>query len=294
MKHLKFIEPMLLDTRTDPFDSNDYLFEPKSNGVRIELLSDESGIKLITRHGNDITLSLPEIKSLHVEQGITLDGELVCYDLENPLKEDFEAVMTRIMSKRHSSIASAAIARPCTLIVFDILTHKYKSVMRLPLSIRKGILESSVENQQRLTKVIHVLETGKTLFELIKQYELEGMVAKRLDSTYKAGRRPKDLWCKIINWQYSECVVTGYRKESTALYLSISTDDGFKYVGTVEFGLSTTQKKSFYKVASKIITGETKGSIWIQPLIRCTIKHRGYLKSGNIMTPVFVDFIDQL
>jgi DNA ligase-1 len=107
---MNFIRPMLLDSRTDPFDSNDYIFEPKSNGIRLELIAVDTGVKLITRHGNDVTISLPEIASLNIEDGVVLDSELVCYDLHNPLKEDFEAVMGRIMSKREMSI-SAAVKR---------------------------------------------------------------------------------------------------------------------------------------------------------------------------------------
>ena len=94
---MKFISPMLLDTRADPFDSADFIYEPKSNGVRLELVKSADNTKLYTRHNTDVTWRLPELHSLDVAPGITLDGEVVCYDPANPLVEDFEAVMGRIL-----------------------------------------------------------------------------------------------------------------------------------------------------------------------------------------------------
>jgi DNA ligase-1 len=284
---MKFIEPMLLDSRETPFDSSKFIFEPKANGVRLELISSENGIKLFTRHGNDITSSLPEITSLKVDKGIILDGELVCYDPENPLKEDFEAVMSRITSKKSISVEFAVKKFPTTFIVFDILFNKNKSILNLPLLERKQILDKVVENQPHMTKVVYVAEKGKILFEIIKQHELEGMVAKRLDSRYQAGKRPKDVFYKIINWYYSDCVITGYRKDSVGWYLKNDEGKGF-----VEFGISPKQKKEFYPLAETLKTGENENSVWIQPVIKCRVKHRGFLRSGNMMTPVFVEFLE--
>lgn len=291
---MNFIEPMLLDSINNPFDSDEFIFEPKSNGIRLELISSENGIKLFTRHGNEITSRLPEITSLYVDKGIILDGELVCYDPNNPLVEDFEGVMSRITSKRQMSVENAAKKTPCTFIVFDILLSKDKSIMKLPLLERKIVLDKVVDNQPHMTKVIHVPESGKILFEIIKQHELEGIVAKRIDSPYKAGKRPRDVWYKIINWRYSECAILGYRKGDTGWYLGIENNDGFgiQRVGMVEFGISAKQKMKFYSVVDKLKVGENENSVWLNTEIRCKIKHRGFLKSGNIMTPVFVDFIN--
>ena len=288
---MSFIPPMLLDSRDDPFDSKDFIYEPKSNGVRLELISSSRDINLITRHGNNVTTSLPEISSLNMDEGLTLDGEIVCYDPNNPLKEDFEAVMSRIMNKREMSISAAVKKTPCTLIVFDILKYKGKSIMHLPLLERKEILERAVKDQSHLTKVIYLPEFGNVLFDVIKAHQLEGMVAKRKDSLYQKGKRPKHIWYKIINWQYSECVITGYRKGDIGWYLGIENTEKIVRVGMVEFGISPKQKKEFYNIVKGLKTGENERSVWIKPVLHCRVKHRGFLKSGNIMTPVFVDFI---
>ncbi|OME78692.1 hypothetical protein BK120_23420 [Paenibacillus sp. FSL A5-0031] len=104
--------------------------------------------------------------------------------------------------------------------------------------------------------------------------------------------RPKDVWVKIINWRYDICYIVGYRKNKNGWYIATPTDDGkFANVGLMEFGASPEHKQAFYQIAKTIITKESKDIVWIQPLIKCKVKHRGLLRSGNLMTPIFVDFI---
>lgn len=277
-----FIKPMLLDTAKDIFDSDEYIYEPKSNGVRMELITTDNEIKLYTRHGNEITSSLPEITQLDIPDGMILDGELVCYS--DATTEDFEAVMARIKAKSERKINELMKDYPCTYIVFDILQHKNEMVARFPLTNRIELLEQVVENQDNLRKVVRT-SNGTALFELIKQHQLEGVVAKKLTSTYHIGKRPKDLWLKIINWRYSDCYIVGYHKDEFGWVI---TDNEGNYLGVVEFGASPDSKKEFYKKA--VDTGEKNSTKSIDPL-PCIVKHRGYLKSGKLFTPVFVSFI---
>lgn len=53
----------------------------------------------------------------------------------------------------------------------------------------------------------------------------------------------------------------------------------------------TYSKKGLLSSCGKIITGQTGDVVWIEPLLQCTIKCRGYLGGGKLMTPVFVNFI---
>lgn len=69
-----FIRPMLADSRDEPFDHPDYLFKPKGNGIRLELVNQEKRT-LYTRHGNDVTIRLPEIMHLKIDRDTVLDGE---------------------------------------------------------------------------------------------------------------------------------------------------------------------------------------------------------------------------
>lgn len=273
---------MLLDTAAEIFESEEYIFEPKSNGIRLELISAADGIKLYTRHGNDITTSLPEIIRLDIPTGMALDGELVCYS--NQITEDFESVMTRIMAKSERKVNELLKEYPCTYVVFDILQHKNEMITKLPLSDRIELLDQTINNQDHLRKVVRTSD-GIALFELIKQHKLEGVVAKKLSSSYHVGKRPKDLWLKVINWRYNECFIVGYRKDKFGWIIS----DGINYLGTIEFGAISKHKQKFYNMVER--KKENKSIIYIKP-IKCIVKHRGYLNSGKMMTPVFNSFCE--
>jgi DNA ligase-1 len=305
-----FIKPMLADSRNEPFDDPNFIFEPKGNGIRLELVNQDKR-SLFTRHATDVTFRLPEIMNLEIEAGTTLDGEAVCYDPLNPLREDFEAVKDRFNTSKQANVISAAKKQPITYIVFDILQHRGKSVMHLPILERKQILNEYVKDQPHLRKNIFVKETGIALFNTIKEYELEGMVAKFIGfgnnpdsvsgfgsgygngSEYQAGKRPKGKWVKIINWRYANCYIIGYRKQNTGWYLAEEREGSLVRMGFVEFGISAAQRNEFYLQAKKLFVKESKGSIWIEPVIRCRIKHRGYLRGGSAMTPVFQNFINE-
>ena len=284
-----FISPMLLDTRTDPFDSADFIFEPKSNGVRLELAKSATNTKLYTRHGTDVTKRLPELLTLDIPDGTTLDGEVVCYDPANPLAEDFEAVMGRINTSRN--IKAAATSSPIVFIVFDILSLNGESLTNIPLLERKRILDETVENTAYVKKVLSVPDTGIALFDTIKQFALEGIVAKRKESIYYVGKRPKDKWYKIINWRYEDCYIVGYRTDMSGWYIAKEDNGKMTNIGFVEFGMNAKHKAEFYAAVKTLTVKETKSAVWITPTIRCRVKHRGYLRSGNVMTPVFVEFI---
>ncbi|MGO4546779.1 hypothetical protein AB4Z29_18440 [Paenibacillus sp. 2TAB23] len=92
---------------------------------------------------------------------------------------------------------------------FDILKHRGKSVMNMPLLERKQLLDEVTVNQPQL---FYIQEKGIELFGKIKQFELEGMVAKSKNSRYystdgQPSIRKKDVWVKIINWRYDICLL---------------------------------------------------------------------------------------
>lgn len=278
-----FLSPMLLQTSEAPFDSNEYIFELKNNGVRLLIENGPSKRNYYTRHGNLLNNLLPELD--HIElTNCYLDGELVCF--KNG-KEDFEGVMSRINSKTKNAVAKGLEQHPLTYIVFDIIEHNQKNITDSPLLERKEILTELIEDTNHIRKSISVLHEGIHLFNQVKKLGLEGIVAKKLHSSYQIMSRSYD-WLKIINWQYVECYITGYNKRRNAWILSFLNGEK---AGVVEFGMNSTHKEAFYNIAKTLITGESSQYIFIKPIIKCKIKSRGRLQSGLLMTPVFEEFL---
>lgn len=95
-----FVSPMLLHKadNNEPFNSNLHLTELKLDGIRL-LVDTQDGVRLYTRHNNEVTGKFPElVDNIPIESGTTLDGELIVTDSEG--KPSFESVMERFKSKR--------------------------------------------------------------------------------------------------------------------------------------------------------------------------------------------------
>jgi len=196
-----FIAPMLAEKREKPFDDDRYIFEPKIDGHRLILSMQNGVVRLYTRHGNEVTRQYPELHNVPIEDGsdVVLDGEVAYMDPETGAIE-FEGIMERFRLKKPLSIREASIKRPVHYFVFDIMRYKGENVRSWPLTERKALLNEVLEDNRYYSRTLAVDGAGTALFEAILGKELEGIVAKRKDSSYVSRRDPN--WLKIINYKY--------------------------------------------------------------------------------------------
>ena len=131
--------------------------------------------------------------------GLVLDGELVVPAADG--RSDFEEVRRRNLIQRPRSIQEAAAKSPAVLIVFDLLEVGGNDLRALPLLDRRRALREHVQPGPRLHLIDHVETHGEALFQAIAAQDFEGIVAKRVDAPYRAGRQP--AWVKIKNRGYS-------------------------------------------------------------------------------------------
>jgi bifunctional non-homologous end joining protein LigD len=151
---------------------------------------DSAGMRLITRHGNDFTDRFPLIASAVAAlpaRSCLIDGEAIVCD-ENGLAV-FELI------RGHGSKTSAVLC------AFDLLELDGKDLRRRPIEERKGLLAKLLHDHDtdHLSVVLnkHYEEDGATVFREACRLGCEGIVSKRLGSTYRRGRSP--LWLKIKN-----------------------------------------------------------------------------------------------
>jgi bifunctional non-homologous end joining protein LigD len=115
------------------------------------------------------------------------------------------SIFSRIQSRARTSSAKnipAAVARdPARLYFFDILAAEGQDLRRLPLSERKVRLRESFNNTSHLIYASGIEIAGEWVFDQAKALGLEGMVAKRLDSSYHRGYSQD--WLKIKDPNYS-------------------------------------------------------------------------------------------
>jgi bifunctional non-homologous end joining protein LigD len=149
-------------------------FELKWDGFRA-IASTVDGFRIRSRSGWDMTEVLPEMRAL--PKGLVLDGELVAWKGSEP---HFPFVCRRVLN-RDTSI-------PLTFVIFDVLRRGRSDATSKPYSERRAMLEGLELNGPGWT-TSETFDDGLALYTAVCNLGLEGVVAKKLSSTYGSGER---------------------------------------------------------------------------------------------------------
>jgi bifunctional non-homologous end joining protein LigD len=239
------VAPMLARLADLPSDQERWAFEVKWDGVRALAYSEPGRLRLEARSGNDITSRYPELHRLNralSSHSAILDGEIVAFD------EDGRPSFGRLQHRMH--IASEAQARrlskdsPVVYVIFDLLWLDGHSVMGLPYTDRRELLSRLELTGTHWQVPDYVAGDGSALQQASRAQQLEGIVAKRLDSPYEPGRR-STCWRKIKNVQRTDVVVCGWlpgegrrRERIGALLVAVEEDGHLRYAGRVGTGFT--------------------------------------------------------
>ena len=234
---------MLLKEIEKPFNSKEYYFEVKFDGERALLFVSCNSVIIKTRNNIDVTFKYPELQSIKniVTKPTVFDGEIVAFDDGRP---SFSKLSERAHLQDISKIKNQSITNPITFICFDIL-YLNKNLIDLPLQERKTLLNKFPDTDVFI-KNKYLLENGKELFQKVKKLNLEGIVAKKIDSPYLINERSNN-WLKIKNLKREEFFIGGYQeKESNyviSLYLGEYIEKKLYFVGKV----TLSKKNSLYQ-----------------------------------------------
>jgi bifunctional non-homologous end joining protein LigD len=230
-----FIPPMLLTS--GPLRSGDaWTFELKWDGCRAQLRYDGRSVSLRTRHGRECSADFPELAAIAGALGkrrVTLDGELVC--LRNDGRPDFARL-------RHRLTGSTNHRHPTTLQVFDVLHLDGRSTRSRSYAERRVLLEElALDGPASRTPASVQVERSEDFVAQVAELGLEGVVAKRLTSTYLSGRRCTS-WVKHKLRRDERLAVTGIRRTREghveAIFVARRHEDGtLTGAGAVELGL---------------------------------------------------------
>ncbi len=176
----KHIEPMLATLATKAFDDDDWLFEIKWDGFRVQAVVDEGKVKIWTRSLKDAEMYFPNLLSpprwIEAQQAI-VDGEVVALDEAG--RPDFSLLQTKLGNKTGGGL----VYQP-----FDLLYLDGRSLLQVPLEDRKRLLRSVLKEHPRVRYAAHVEREGKAFFAAAEANGLEGIIAKLRRSTVRAGQ----------------------------------------------------------------------------------------------------------
>ncbi|MFH1031427.1 MAG: non-homologous end-joining DNA ligase [Chloroflexota bacterium] len=201
--------PMLAGSAETPFSNPDWLFEPKLDGYRIIAEIKDSNVRLLSRRGLDVTQKYDIIRESLRPQSATqlvLDGEIVALDEKGKLC--FQCLQNYLESVGRAK-AHSEEAPPIIYYVFDILYLDGYELQAIPLTVRKKILERILVASASVRLMEHFEGDGTAIYRGAIDQGLEGIIAKRKDSKYEAGRRSSS-WLKIKSTTTDDFIIGGY------------------------------------------------------------------------------------
>lgn len=174
--------------------------------------------------------------------GFVVDGEIV---IEHAGRSSFKALAPRMHQRNPAAIGELAASTPATYMIFDLLQIGNRSLIELPYSQRRALLE-----QTRLAgphwQIPHLLPgPGTEALAMSKELGLEGIVCKRRESWYLPGQRSPS-WIKVKNVNHQEVVVIGWKAGTGrraghigSLLVAVPDDRGsLEYAGSVGTGFT--------------------------------------------------------
>ncbi len=294
--------PMLAEVRDAPFKGADWMWEPKLDGYRVLVFIDDKEVKLQSRRGLDLTPSFPRLVAELAEQavkGMILDGEIVAFDESG--RPSFNALQNRVQLKTEKEIAAADQKSPVVLYCFDLLHFAGLDLREAPYADRRRWLAQCLLPLPHV-QLVHAAEDGEELYRAALAAGFEGVIAKRRDSKYEAGRRSA-AWLKIKPTQSGEFVVGGYtkgkgaRKPLGALLLGYWSGGKLHYCGHVGSGFD---ERTLAQVKARVDALRTSArafsekpdlhspTTWVKPETVVEVKFQEWTPDGLLRAPVFL------
>lgn len=302
------IKPMLAYPFEKAFDSKEWVFEVKWDGVRAILFKNNREIKIQSRNGNDITKRYPEVVNaakigLSGCKSAILDGEIVVLNEQgNP---DFHTHQHRMHVQSIQEIMALSVEYPSTYYVFDILYKENQNVKGFGYLERRNLLSSTLKTNHTIKISEFIDEKGTQILASSKELMLEGIVAKHKGSLYREGIRSRD-WLKIKNTKTQDCVIIGYTEGlgsrsnhfgSLVLAVYSASEKKLKFAGHAGTGFNEQTLEEIYAKLKELETESrpieivpylNRETTWLKPVLVAEVKFDEWTPDGILRAPVFM------
>jgi bifunctional non-homologous end joining protein LigD len=306
------VVPMLARLSTLPRDDGKWAVEVKWDGVRAIAYCKPGRVELQTRNLNDVSVQYPEVRRLARALGAhdaVLDGEIVAFD-ENG-RPSFERLQQRIHNTDENVVRRRMKTHPVVYVVFDLLYLDGQDLTGEPYVRRRELLEGLELNGDAWQTPGHSVGHAKELLAASAEQGLEGVMLKRLDSTYAPGKRT-GAWLKVKNTLRQEMVIGGWtpgegrRKNHVgALLVGYFERDGGKpgggkrslrYAGKVGTGFKAADLTA---IAARLAPLERKtspfgagpkppkGARFVEPRLVAEVEFREMTNEGMLRHPAY-------
>jgi bifunctional non-homologous end joining protein LigD len=301
-----FVEPMMA-LRVRELPVGDWIYEMKFDGYRALGFKAGSEVRLLSRNRTLFDDNYPQVveslKALKAKSGI-IDGEIAALDQHG--RSSFQLLQSYALRK----------GIPLVYYAFDLLSMEGTDLRSRPLVERRELLAKLLKKAPENIKFSEELQgTKEELLQVARQFQLEGLIAKRPDSLYESGRC-SSAWVKVKLTQEQGFVIGGYtppegsRKYFGALLVGYYGPEGLLFAGRVGTGFSEKALATLYEGMQKIrrstcpfvnlpekglgrwrqgITpGVMKRCTWVEPVLVAQIKFTEWTSDDQLRQPVFL------
>jgi bifunctional non-homologous end joining protein LigD len=294
-----WLEPELATLTEDRFSDPAWIFERKLDGERCLAFARGTRVRLMTRNQHEITSTFPEIAEALATRGrepCVVDGEVVAFDGS---QTRFERLQQRLGQARPSQALLAEV--PAYFYLFDVLYAGNRDTRPLPLLERKRILSEVLSFDDPLRYTEHRDTEGEAYYREACRLGWEGLIAKRADSPYRAGRSKDWLKFKCITGQ--EFVIGGFTDPQRsrigfgALLLGYYDTGGrLVYAGKVGTGFDNQTLRSLHDRLAAIerptpafAAGKLPRSRvhWVEPRLVGQVAFTEWTDAGELRHPRF-------
>ncbi len=308
------VKVMLAELSRQTFSRAGWIFELKYDGYRLLAAKGEEdaakrksrgprrGVRFFFRSGIESTVSFPDLARALAAlpfESLVLDGEVVVLDDE--AKPSFERLQQRGRISRPLDAERAAVMLPATYYAFDCLSFEGFDLRPLPLLERKRLLQRVLPKAGPLRFADHVEERGEDLYAGVRGLGLEGVIGKKADAPYVAGRSPS--WLKVRADRTGDYAVVGFtepkggRTGFGALHLGELDGPRMVYAGRVGSGFTDAQlaelrprleadRRGDPPVSGAVPKGA--GNVWVEPRMVVEVRYTEATEAGQLRHPVFL------
>ncbi len=277
--------PMLATAASDARDLDDGLrFERKYDGFRAIGAVSGGEAALMSRSGGELGARFPSVL-----------GDLA--SLRTTAVLDGEVVGEGVTGSTFEGLGGGGAVR---FTAFDLLWEDDVDLRPRPLFERRRRLERLLAGQQRIALAERVDGPLDRALAAARARRWEGLVAKRPDAPYVAGRQ--QTWRKVRLVAAQDVVVVGWRPlagDATAmgaLLVAVAVPGGLRYAGRVGTGFSEAERRVWsealepHVVAAPRVTRAPReaGNLWVEPLFVVEVHLREWTREGLLRQPSFV------
>jgi DNA ligase D-like protein (predicted ligase) len=294
-----WLDPELATLTKERFSDPAWIFERKLDGERCLAFKSGKRVRLMTRNQKEDTATYPEIaEALAAQQadGFIIDGEIVAFDGS---QTSFARLQQRLGVRHPGRPLRAAV--PVYFYIFDVLWAHDRDMRPLPLRERKRVLRDLLTFDDPLRFTSHRDTDGEAYWREACAKGWEGVIAKRADAPYRAGRS-RD-WLKFKCESGQEFVIGGFtdphgtRTGIGALLLGYHDPGGkLVYAGKVGTGFNQRTLDSLHATLTGLERDgppfdrghlPRSGVHWVEPRLVAQVGFSEWTTDGQLRHPRF-------